>query len=290
MTITAETRLVGLFGYPVGHSLSPAMHNAAFAALGLNLRYVAFPVPPEHLADAVRALRALSFRGVNVTIPHKVAIVPFLDALDEEARAIGAVNTVIVEADGRLVGTNTDGRGYVRSLLEETGVDLAAQRVLILGAGGAARAVAISLARCGAPRIAIANRTPEKAAELAAHVASYADAWAVPPERLADAVREATLLVNTTSVGMVPHADETPLPPEWLHDGLVVSDLVYRPLKTRLLREAEARGLVTHGGLGMLIHQGALAFERWTGRSAPVALMRDAALRALAAEKEGKDC
>jgi len=290
MTITAETRLVGLFGYPVSHSLSPAMHNAAFEALGLNLRYMAFPVPPERLADAVRALHALSFRGVNVTIPHKVAIVPLLDDLDEEARAVGAVNTVIVEADGRLLGTNTDGRGYVRSLVEETGVDLAAQRVLILGAGGAARAVAVSLARCGASRIAIANRTPEKAVELAAHVAPYADAWAVPPERLADAVREATLLVNTTSVGMAPCVDETPLPPEWLHDGLLVSDLVYRPLKTRLLREAEARGLITHGGLGMLVYQGALAFERWTGRAAPVALMREAALRALGAREEGNGC
>lgn len=271
-----QTVLTGLFGFPVGQSMSPDMHNAAFRQLGLNFAYLAFAVEPSRLRSAVEAIRALSMRGVNVTIPHKVAVMDYLDDIDGEALDIGAVNTIVNE-DGKLIGYNTDGPGYVRSLLEETGVTLAEQRVLLLGAGGAARAVGVSLARKGAKNMKVANRSLDKAENLAQvlgkHVPADVVEWS--DESLARAVGEADLIINTTSVGMVPNVDESPIRKEWLRPDALVSDLIYNPRYTKLLKDAEQIGANVHPGLGMFIHQGALAFELWTGQKAPASLMRE---------------
>jgi shikimate dehydrogenase len=277
--IDSHTIAYGVFGDPIRHSKSPVMLNRAFRESGINAVYTAFHVAPDRLGDAVRGVRALGMRGINVTIPHKVEVMQYLDEIDEGARVIGAVNT-IVNDNGRLVGYNTDGIGYVRSLKEETGLDLAGRRVVLLGAGGAARGVGYALAREGVASLRILNRTAQRAVELAAALAAYADCAGAGMDGAAAAVRDADVVVNTTSAGMYPSVDDVPLDPELLHGGLVVSDLVYNPLQTRLLLEAEQRGAVTHGGLGMFIYQGAYAFEYWTGRPAPVAAMRAAVLEA----------
>ncbi|MBO8172930.1 MAG: shikimate dehydrogenase [Bacillaceae bacterium] len=273
-----QTIMTGLLGYPVEHSMSPVMQNAAFKQLGIPYYYAAFAVHPDRLGQAVEGIRALGFRGVNVTIPHKVNVIDFLDDLHEEARLIGAVNTIVHE-NGKLIGYNTDGRGYVRSLLRETKISLSEQNVLILGAGGAARAIAVSLARSGVAGMVITNRTPEKAAELAESIQRHTDTRvrALSLSDLPDVVPDSTLLINTTSVGMSPNESDSPVPGELLHQRLVVSDLVYNPLETKLLKEARQAGCVTHSGLGMLVHQGALAFELWTGKEAPAELMYEKA-------------
>jgi shikimate dehydrogenase len=282
--VRGNTKVVGVFGYPVEHSLSPAMHNAAFAALRLSYIYVPFPVQPEAIGPAVRSLPALGVVGVNLTIPHKESVLPFLDAITEEARDVGAVNTVHC-IGGRLLGDNTDGRGFYEPL-REMGVELAGRRVVVIGAGGAARAVAFRLAREGA-RIALTNRTPERAQRLAQAIAA-AGLGSVPvigidrPEELADAVAEATLLVQTTRVGM--HPDRESLPPvplEAFSSNLLVYDLVYNPVETSFLREARARGCRTLTGVKMLVYQGAAAFQRWTGIWPPTDIMEAAVLEGI---------
>jgi len=278
--ITSKTRMVGLFGHPVQHSLSPHMHNAAFTAMKLEYAYAAFDVLPEQLPAAVEGIRALQFRGVNVTIPHKVAVMSCLDEIDPLAARIGAVNTIVNE-NGRLIGYNTDGLGYVRSLVEETGLDLTRQRVTLIGAGGAARAVAFTLAEHGVQRIRIVNRSREKAVELAESLRPYTEADAVEQGTMAEAVAEATLLINTTSIGMYPHWDQMPVEADWLRPHQIVSDLIYNPLTTKLLEQAAARGAATHSGVGMFINQGALAYELWTQTTAPADLMREVVLRHL---------
>lgn len=271
--ITSTTRLVGLFGHPVAHSKSPQMHNQAFAALGLEYRYLAFDVLPEQIGEAVAGIRALGLTGVNVTIPHKVAVIPYLDELSEEARLIGAVNT-IVRKDGKLIGYNTDGIGYISALREETGFDVAGKRVLLLGAGGAARAVAAQMALLGAEELVIAARTLDKGEALAEHLASHT---ATRGMTLLDAQAHSEtfdLIVNTTPVGMHPNTDAVPISTTRLHSGQLVSDLIYNPRVTRFLLEAEERGCKINGGLGMFIHQGAHAFQLWTGKMAPTDVMR----------------
>ncbi|AMA72301.1 MULTISPECIES: shikimate dehydrogenase [Aneurinibacillus] len=279
----SQTILTGLFGHPVGHSLSPLMHNRAFEACGLNYRYAAFDIDPSRVQEAVQAVRALGMRGVNVTIPYKVTVMDYLDEVDEEAKIIGAVNTIVNEG-GKLVGYNTDGRGYVRSLTEETGIDLASQSAVLLGAGGAARGVAIALLKAGLPSLVIANRTVEKAEQLAAHMKQavpQATVCALPLNKVAEALATSTLLIQTTSIGMHPKTEASPLPAETLHGGLTVSDLIYNPMETRLLRDAKAKGARVHCGVGMFIYQGALSFEYWTGRPAPVNVMREVVMDAL---------
>ena len=280
MIITSKTRLAGLFGHPVSHSLSPLMQNKAFAEKGLPYVYAAFDVAPEALPEAVAAIRALGLVGVNVTIPHKVAIMPLLDEIDPLAERIGAVNTVVNE-NGRLIGYNTDGLGYVRSLVEETWIALEEQVVTMLGAGGAARAVAFTLAQQGVKQIQIINRSRERAALLAEHVNAITPTRVVDREEAREAIAQSTLLINTTSIGMYPHVDEMPISAEWLHERLVVSDLIYNPLETRLLREARLAGARTHSGVGMFVNQGALAFELWTKESAPAEQMREVVLQQL---------
>ncbi len=280
--IDAHTQLVGVLGYPVRHSLSPRMHNRAFAHLGLNWVYLAFEVSPDALADAIAGMRGLGIQGLNLTIPHKEAVHTLVDQLTPTAQTIGAVNTVYWES-GRLVGDNTDAEGFLRAL-EGEGVSPDGARVLVMGAGGSARAVIYALQSRGC-EVLLANRTLERAQQLAN---AFGLKTVMPLDRahLAPILAEVQGVVNCTALGMTPNADTMPdLPLEWLPGTAWVCDLVYRPLQTRLLRSAQARGLKTVSGLGMLVHQGALAFERWTGMPAPVAVMEQAVREVLQGEE-----
>lgn len=288
--ITGRTRVVGVMADPVAHSMSPPMHNRAFAVRGLDMVYVPLHVKPEALGAAVEAIRALNLVGVNVTIPHKVAIVQHLDTLSEHARFVGAVNTV-VNRDGVLEGHNTDGAGFVRSLRKEAQFEPRGRRLLIVGAGGAAQAIAVQLALEGAAELVVANRTVEKAvqlAELVEQAGGSARAVALS-ELTADVVAACDAIVHTTSWGMAPDNEVPPIvPTEMLHPNLLVCDIVYTPRETSLLRAARERGCAVLPGLGMLVEQAALAFELWTGVEAPVEAMRETLERALAERAEGK--
>ncbi len=269
MTIDAETRLFGVIGSPVAHSLSPAMHNRAFAERGINAVYLAFEV--ADIEAAVAGIRGLGLGGVSVTIPHKSAVMAHLDEVDDLARAVGAVNTV-VHRDGRLTGHNTDCEGAMAALSEVTPV--ADRSVAVLGAGGAARAVGFGVREAGG-RVTIFNRSRQRGEALAADLG-------VPFRPLSDfSGRDVDILVNTTAVGMVPETDAMPVAPETLFPHLTVMDIVYRPRRTRLLEAAAAEGCRVVDGLAMFVGQGARQFERWTGQAAPVAAMEAAVLDAL---------
>ncbi|WP_199617439.1 shikimate dehydrogenase [Paenibacillus alkalitolerans] len=278
--VNSETLFYGVFGDPVRHSKSPAMLGRAFQAAGLNAVYGAFHVRPEQLRGAVEGVRSLGFRGVNVTIPHKVHVMEYLDEIDATASLAGAVNT-IVNKDGRLVGYNTDGIGYVRSLKEETGARIEGSSILMLGAGGASRGVALALASERPARIWIANRTKDKAVSLAEELSRLTEAEGIAWEGIDHIIGKVDFVVNTTPIGMDPNTHETPIEPSMIVPGTVVSDLIYNPLITKFLRDARSRGAVIHGGLGMFVYQGAYAFEYWTGLSAPVEAMRSEVLRLL---------
>jgi shikimate dehydrogenase len=276
----------GLLGWPLGHSVSPAMHDAAFAALGLAGRYELLPVPPQGLAGLVGSLAAEGFRGVNVTIPHKQAVMPLMDGLSDAARLIGAVNTVVVGPDGRLHGDNTDWLGFLHPL-DARGVELAGKSALLLGAGGAARAVVYALAQRGIAHIAILNRTRARAEELAAHARALNLSSAIHPSSFpihpSSFILHHSLIINTTPLGMFPHPEASPWPADLpFPPGCLVYDLVYRPERTALLRQAAAAGCPVQGGLEMLVVQGAAAFERWTGQAPPLPAMMAAARSALA--------
>lgn len=278
--ITAATTLVGLIGWPISHSVSPVMHNAAFAELRMNWRYVPLPVRPERVGEAVAGARALGLRGVNVTVPHKQAVMPFLDRWSPAAAAIGAVNTIIVGQEGELLGDNTDAAGFVTDL-QANGVDPAGQRVLVLGAGGSARAVVYGLAEAGCASLVLLNRTLDKAENLLAAMRElFPDVpmTARPfPDGVAESAAEAELIVNCTSLGMSPNLEGLPWDEEIeFTPEQTVYDLVYNPAVTRLLQLASVDGATVIGGLGMLIRQGAIAFERWTGETAPVEVMQRA--------------
>lgn len=275
--MNSHTVLYGVIGDPIRHSRSPVMLGRAFRESGVNGAYGAFHVAPERLGDAIRGIRALGFRGLNVTIPHKVEVMAYLDEIDESAGAIGAVNTIVNEG-GRLIGYNTDGIGYVRSLKEEAEPDLTGKRVLVLGAGGAARGIVWALQREHTAEIWLANRTEQRAVELAAALPSDGRLKVLPWHLLAEACGEADIVINTTSVGMAPHTEAMPADPAWLRPGAVASDLIYNPLKTAFLGAAEQRGCRIHGGLGMFVYQGAYAFEYWTGLPAPARAMREEVL------------
>lgn len=266
---SGRTTVAAVIGHPVGHSRSPAIHNAAFAASGLDWVYVAFDVAPGRGAAAAAAVRELGLGGLSVTMPHKAEVIPALDELDPTAARLEAVNCIAVR-DGRLVGHNTDGAGFVASVAEEAGFDPAGRACVVLGAGGAARAVVAALADAGAAEVVVVNRTAsagERAARLAGPVGRTGTAE--------DAAR-ADLVVNATSVGMAQNPG-VPLDPSLLGPGQVVADIVVEPLVTELLAAAAERGARTVGGLGMLVHQAAIAFTHWTGRAAPLEAMRAAA-------------
>jgi shikimate dehydrogenase len=279
-----NTELYGIFGYPIGHSLSPLMHNTAFAHHGIDALYLPFAVHPSHVESAVKAIVALHIRGVNVTIPHKQAVMPWLDTLAPEARLIGAVNTIHLQ-DGRLYGYNTDGIGFLRSL-EDAGGAVAGRTALLLGAGGAARAIAVQLCMAGMRRLYLTNRTRPRAEELATFLKQHLpdtdiSVVAMGASSLATLLPRTDIVVNATAVGM--HADDPMvLPVTALRPQHLVCDIVYRPLHTPLLRAAQEQGAQTVDGLGMLLHQGAKAFEIWTGFSFPLALIRAKLLAALA--------
>jgi shikimate dehydrogenase len=278
-------KIVGLIGYPLGHSVSPAMHNAAFKKLGLDFEYVPFEVDPKDLPEALTGLRALHIAGFNITIPHKETIVPKLDEVTKLARIIGAVNTV-VNQEGKLIGFNTDGAGFIESLKEDAKIDPKGKSVVILGAGGASRAVSVMLAEANAKSLTITDVQEDKTKNLAEYVGSYFDISCnfVAPDspELQAAINEAEILVNSTPIGMHPRVDQSPLSEKIkLHPKLLVYDLVYNPSETKLLKTAKAAGAKTCSGLGMLVRQGALAFTLWTGKEAPIEVMFKAAQAAL---------
>ena len=282
--ISGKTRICGVIGDPIEHTMSPVMHNAAFNELGLDYLYIAFRVRKEELGKAIEGMRALNIIGLNVTIPHKVTIIPFLDELDPLVERIGAVNTV-VNSDGVLQGYNTDATGFLQALLDR-GVKPKGKNVVILGAGGASRAISFILADRGA-NLVILNRLLELdwaeklAYEITEAFKKEVKALELDEENLATVLEGADILVNATSVGMSPDTDETPVPAKLLKPSLVVFDVVYNPTQTRLMREAEAAGAKTIGGLDMLVWQGALAFEKWTGQKPPVDLMKKEAMKVL---------
>lgn len=259
-------QLFGLIGHPVGHSLSPLMHNNAFAAQGLRHYYHSFDVDPDNLKTAVDGMRVLGVSGFNVTVPHKVAVMAHLDDIDEEARHIGAVNTVLNQ-EGRLIGTNTDGRGYVLALKETAGEALADKQILLIGAGGASRGVVSALDREGVGRLDVANRTFSKAQTLIEQNMTHAESRALTLEEAAGQTGVYDIIINTTTVGMSPDIEQTPLDLTHIRKGTIVSDLIYNPLETTWLKEAEAEGAVILNGVDMFVNQGALAFEYWTGQS-----------------------
>ena len=280
--ISGKTKLVGIIGDPIEHSISPAMQNAAFKALELDYVYVPFRVRREDLAKAVDAVRTLNLRGLNVTIPHKVDIIPLLDEIDSLAQEIGAVN-VVVNNNGVLTGYNTDAEGFLHVLLEH-GIEPDGKTVIILGAGGAARAIAFTLAARGANLI-ILNIIPAQAAACASDVAKATNAsietLLLDKKHLMDVMERGDILVNATSVGMYPLNNETLVTADLISPHLIVADIVYNPYKTQLLLEAEKAGARTINGLEMLIWQGALAFEKWTGKKAPLNVMKKEAAMAL---------
>ena len=274
--VTGTTKILCIIGHPVRHSLSPVMQNAALRACGLDYIYVPFEVAPEGLEAAIAGLKALGVAGFNVTIPHKTSIMRYLDELDVSARSAGAVNTVKIDC-GRLTGYNTDGDGFIRSLATEFGFNVRGANIALIGAGGAARGAVAALCRAGAGRITIANRTPERASELASlMVPGFPDTELVVLTSIKDmegALASIDLLVNTTSLGM--NRDTLPvLRLNGLPRTALVYDMVYTPPVTPLLQEAAGLGLKTANGLGMLAAQGELAFTIWTGVTPPFGLMK----------------
>ena len=274
--VDVNTKLVGLFGNPLGHSFSPAMHNKAFETLGLNYFYMPIEVTAGDLPVVAAGIAKMNFAGYNITIPHKIRIMDCLDAIDPLAQAIGAVNTVVLE-NGRATGYNTDGEGFVRSLEAESGITVDGKCYFILGCGGAARAIAMTLAFKGAQKIFLCNRTEQKAYDLAAEINTKVNPCCevVPRDqvRMASTAQQADVLINTTSIGMHPEEDRIPIDGDLIPSGVVVSDIVYNPARTKLLQVAEEKGCKTVPGLGMLVYQGAEAFRKWTRAEPPVEVM-----------------
>lgn len=274
--VTAATRLVCLLGHPVGHSRSPVMHNAAFLAQGIDMRYLAFDVLPEALPAAVAGLRALGVVGANVTVPHKETVVPLLDAVDPLALRIGAVNT-IVNRQGVLTGYNTDIDGFLTALEQAGGRSPRGAHCLVLGAGGAARAVVAGLAQAGASDIVVYNRTASRARDLCA----AAESWSMAPchpvgeSGLRRAAEEADIIVNATSLGLGDTVKLSPLPVDTIRGRQVIMDLTYGPRPTALIQRARSVGAIGVDGVEMLVQQAAGSYYLWTGRPAPVERMRD---------------
>lgn len=281
MRISGKTKLCAVIGDPVEHSLSPCIHNAAFQHLGLDYVYAAFTVEKEVLSEAMKGIRSLGVFGLNVTMPHKVDIIPHLDRLDETAQKVGAVNTVLNDIE--LIGYNTDAPGAMNALKAHEG-NPCHRKVVILGAGGASRSISFAIAE-EAGELVILNRTPERAVALASKISSEIDRgirWGMLSNHVLDEeLVDASILVNATSVGMHPNDSETPVDKSLLREDMVVFDLVYNPLETRLLREAKSIGAQTIDGLTMLVYQGAASFEIWTERKAPVNVMIEAAMEEL---------
>ena len=282
--LSGKSRTCAVIGDPVEHSMSPAMHNAAFKEIGLDWVYVALRVRAEKLAAAIEGVRAFDMPGINVTIPHKIQVIPLLDGLNPLAEKIGAVNTVVNE-NGVLTGFNTDASGFLRALTEN-GIRPEGTSGVILGAGGASRAISFALANTRVAPVILNRATGlERAKQLAATVSKTTGTETIALElnrgNLTDALKKADILVNSTSVGMSPDTENSLVPAELLRPDLVVYDIVYNPVKTRLLREAEAAGAATVSGVDMLVWQGAVAFELWTGKKPPVDIMKKVVMKHL---------
>jgi shikimate dehydrogenase len=275
--------LVGVLGFPVAENPTCVMQEAAFAALGLQWRYLTIEVKPHALPDAIRGVRALGMMGVNLTIPHKVAVMPLLDEISRDAGIIGAVNTVRRVGD-KLIGENTDGKGFLRGVREEAGIDPKGKNILVLGAGGAARAITVELALAGAGRIAICNRTVERGEALVRDLKRTASEATFKQWRGACVVgAEVDILVNATSIGLFPEVEVMPeVDLKNARGDLLVCDVVPNPPETRLIQMARARGFKVLTGLPMLVYQGAIGFEMWTGKKAPEREMRGALEKAFA--------
>jgi shikimate dehydrogenase len=265
---TVTTKFIILLGNPLGHSISPAMHNRVFEKLGLDYCYLPVQVEPQNLETVFAGLSKMNVAGFNVTIPHKINIIEHLDRLDPLAATIGAVNTICIK-DGKTTGHNTDGEGFIRTLEEEGEVSVPGKKIFLLGGGGAARSIAMTLAYRGAEMIFICNRTLAKAEALAAEInkkiRNCAKAVPMLNEQVLKTIQSCDILVNSTNVGMHPRQDVLPLSEDFLFSHLVVADIVYNPHTTKLLATAKARGCRIVHGLGMLIYQGAAGFKLWTG-------------------------
>ena len=281
-----KAELVGVFGCPVAENPTIVMQEAAFQALNLHFRYITIEVRPEDLESAVKGLRAFNMKGINLTIPHKVEVIQYLDAITPDAQLIGAVNTVYREGE-KLWGANTDGKGFLKSLREEGRIDPAGKRVVVFGAGGAARAITVELALAGARRITVVNQTPERGQSLVKllNEKTGAEADFVPwnePYAIPEGVG---IVVNATSIGLYPNCNASPnLIYDTIKPGMTVCDVIPNPPRTPFLLEAEKRGAQTLDGLGMLVNQGVIGFKIWTGQDAPAAIMRQALLREFGAD------
>ncbi len=273
--MTSLPRLVGIIGYPLRHTLSPQMHEAAFRKLKLNFRYIPFEVPPHKLSSAIQGMRALDFAGFNVTIPHKEAVLEFCDELDSTAQKIGAVNTVCLK-DGKLTGHNTDASGFISSLLKDGTFDPRGKKAVVFGAGGAARAITAALAMAGTQRIVITDVVKSQVKMLGRHLKKRFDCEIIELESGEDralywAIRESDIMINATPVGLKRN-ESIPIMIRSLHPRLFVFDAIYA--ETKLIRTARKQKLRVMHGLGMLVEQGADAFKLWTGKDAPVSVMR----------------
>ena len=282
MGISGKTKVCGVIGDPIEHTLSPIMHNAAFNALNLAYVFLAFRVKPAEVENAVNGMRALNIRGLNVTMPHKTPVLKFLDRTDLSAQIINSVNTIL-NRDNKLFGFNTDGVGALKAL-RENGVELKGRKVLLLGAGGAARAIAYTMAK-EADELAVLNRSLKPAQELAKLLEKTANkkivSGSLSPKEIEQNLQDSDVLINATSVGMKPKAEESPVASKLLRPNLAIMDIVYNPIETKLAKDAKAAGAKVVSGVEMLIYQGAASFEIWTSKSAPVDVMRQAALNHL---------
>ncbi|HAK59218.1 MAG TPA: shikimate dehydrogenase [Nitrospiraceae bacterium] len=277
--ISGTTAIYGIFGYPIEHTFSPAMHNAAFRKLSMDACYVPYAVHPDGLEAAIQSILPLGLRGINITVPHKENVLQYLDDLSDEARYIGAINTIEVRS-GRLIGHNTDGRGFLRSLNEDAGFRPEGKKFLIFGAGGAGRAIGFSLALAGAAMIAYRDVDLQKASVLAGDIQTKTNipVKTVTEEKIAAYAADASCLINATPLGLK-KSDPLSIKAEYIKKKHLVCDLVYNPSETTLLKTAKARGAQRLRGLGMLLYQGVIAFELWTGKKAPVQVMKNALTR-----------
>ncbi len=277
-SITTATNLYVLLGYPLGHTVSPPMHNLAFTDLSMDSCYFPVEVSPENLGTVFKGLSKMNVGGMNVTIPHKIQIMEYLDELDPVAATIGAVNTIRF-IDGKAKGYNTDGEGFIQSLEEETDMSVEGKSFYIVGCGGASRAISMTLAFKGAEKIYLSNRTESKAVTLAEEINSKIRPCAkvVSTQKIDQktALETSHVVINSTSIGMHPHIDELPLDGSLLHSSHIVADIVYNPRETKLLQLAKNKGCTTVPGLGMLIYQGVAAFRLWTGVEPPVEKMQE---------------
>jgi len=282
MVISGKTRVCGVIGDPIAHTLSPTIHSAAFNHLKLDFVFLAFRVKAADLENAVRGMRGLGIHGLNVTMPHKSTVIAYLDEVDPTVQFLGSANTII-NKNGKLSGFNTDGVGALKAI-RENGTEVSEKKVLLLGAGGAAKAIAFALAE-EVGELAILNRAAEKAKKLLEALGRISNkkifGGSLSPDAIAKNLQDSDVLINATSVGMHPEANRSIVAPQWLRSDLTVMDIVYNPVETKLARDAKAAGAKVISGVEMLIYQGAASFEIWSGCSAPIEVMRKAALNQL---------